>query len=161
MISKSGLYKHRVIPGHMGGTYEPSNVVLLTVKQHAAAHRKLYKKYGKREDWIAWKGLSGQINKKELSADVEILRRQHISEGLKGRQVSASTRLKISSGNLGKPKSLAHRASLSAARMGRTAWNKGKSFSLESREKMRQAKLGKVRGPYGKRANKTKDTSGS
>ena len=47
MVSKTGLYKHRIIPGHMGGTYDPSNVVLLTVKQHAAAHKLLFKQHCK------------------------------------------------------------------------------------------------------------------
>ena len=145
----------------MGGTYESSNVVLLTINQHAAAHKSLYHKHGKREDWIAWKALSGQIGKKKLTDELETLRRERISEGLKGRTVSDEPRQKISSGNLGKSKSLEHRASLSAARMGKSPWNKGKSFSLESKEKMRQAKLGKKRGPYCKRnINKEKEANG-
>ena len=158
MLSKTGLYKHRVIPGHMGGTYEPSNIVLLTIKQHAAAHKKLFKNYGKYEDFLAWKALSGQIDKKELTAELELLRRKHISEGSKGHVVSAATRLKISTANAGKPKSLKHRASLSAARMGKFPLNKGKKSSVETNEKNRLAHLGKPWSTMRRRAYEERKT---
>lgn len=50
----------------MGGTDDPSNLIELTVEEHAQAHLELYEKYGKREDYIAWKCLSGKIGKEEL-----------------------------------------------------------------------------------------------
>lgn len=57
---------HHIIPKHMGGTDDPSNLVSLTVEEHAAAHKELYEKYGKKEDYIAWKGLEGTIGIEEL-----------------------------------------------------------------------------------------------
>jgi len=51
----------------MGGTDDPSNLVELTVEEHAEAHRKLFEKYGKWEDEVAWKGLAGIISKKEAT----------------------------------------------------------------------------------------------
>ena len=59
-------HKHHIIPKHMGGTDAPSNLIELTPKQHASAHKKLYEKYGKEEDYLAWKGLSGHIGKEEI-----------------------------------------------------------------------------------------------
>jgi hypothetical protein len=49
----------------MGGTNDPSNLIELTVEEHAEAHRILYEKYGKEEDKIAWQCLSGQITNAE------------------------------------------------------------------------------------------------
>ena len=49
----------------MGGTDDPSNIVELTVAEHAEAHRLLYEQYGHEEDRIAWKGLSGIISHEE------------------------------------------------------------------------------------------------
>jgi hypothetical protein len=49
----------------MGGTNDPSNLVELTVKQHAQAHKKLYEKHGLWQDRIAWQMLSGQITSNE------------------------------------------------------------------------------------------------
>ena len=54
-------HKHHIIHRHAGGTDDPSNIVELTIEEHAEAHRKLYKKYGRYQDKIAWKSLSKQI----------------------------------------------------------------------------------------------------
>ena len=50
---------HHIIPKHAGGTDDPSNLVELTIEDHAIAHRMLWKLYGRKEDWCAWTGLSG------------------------------------------------------------------------------------------------------
>jgi hypothetical protein len=54
-------HKHHIIPKHMGGSDDPSNLVELTVEEHAEAHRKLYEQYGHWQDKIAYDMLSGQI----------------------------------------------------------------------------------------------------
>ena len=59
-------HKHHIIPKHMGGSDDPSNLVELTVEEHAEAHRILFEKYGRWEDELAWKGLSEQISKDEI-----------------------------------------------------------------------------------------------
>jgi len=59
-------YQHHIIPKHMGGTDDPSNLITVTIEQHANLHRLLYEVHGKKEDWLAWKGLSGAIGKEEI-----------------------------------------------------------------------------------------------
>lgn len=49
----------------MGGTDDPTNIIELTVEEHAEAHKKLFEQYGKWEDKLAWQGLAGILNKKE------------------------------------------------------------------------------------------------
>ena len=39
-------HKHHIIPKHMGGNDEPSNLIELSVEEHATAHRKLYEQHG-------------------------------------------------------------------------------------------------------------------
>jgi DNA modification methylase len=43
-------HKHHIIPKHQGGSDDPSNLVELTVEEHALAHKLLYEQYGKWED---------------------------------------------------------------------------------------------------------------
>lgn len=49
----------------MGGSDEPSNLVELSVEDHAEEHRKLFVEHGKQEDFMAWHMLKGQMDKDE------------------------------------------------------------------------------------------------
>lgn len=63
-------HKHHIVPKHAGGEDEPSNLVELTVEEHAEAHRKLYESHGRIEDKLAWLGLSGLIDKEEILTSI-------------------------------------------------------------------------------------------
>ena len=58
-------HNHHIIPKHMGGSDEPSNLIKLTIEEHAEAHKILYETYGKIEDLWAYQLLSNQITYKE------------------------------------------------------------------------------------------------
>lgn len=58
-------HKHRIIPGYEGGDYVEGNVVELTPTQHAMWHYAEWRRKGKEEDLIAWRGLSGLISTEE------------------------------------------------------------------------------------------------
>ena len=66
-------HKHHIIPRHMGGIDDPSNIVELSIEEHAEAHRILYESYGYEEDRIAWQGLSGMINKEAIIKSAQSL----------------------------------------------------------------------------------------
>lgn len=55
-------HKHHILPKHMGGSDDPSNLIELTREEHAKEHLKLYEKYGKKEDLGAYYLLSGQTD---------------------------------------------------------------------------------------------------
>jgi hypothetical protein len=50
----------------MGGNDNEDNLIELTIEEHAEMHKILYEKYGKKEDYLAWKGLLGQIDIEEI-----------------------------------------------------------------------------------------------
>lgn len=60
-------HKHHIIPKHAGGTDDPSNLIELTVEEHADAHRILYEEHGRWQDYVAWKTLSGAITNQEAT----------------------------------------------------------------------------------------------
>ena len=64
-------HKHHIIPKHMGGSDDPSNLIKLTIEDHAKAHLKLYEEHGRYQDLMAWKGLSGIIPKQELVRELQ------------------------------------------------------------------------------------------
>ena len=57
---------HHIIPRHMGGTDEPTNLIELTVEEHAEAHRLLYEQHGHWQDYCAWQALSGRMGQEEI-----------------------------------------------------------------------------------------------
>ena len=70
-------HKHHIIPKHMGGSDDPSNIIELTVEEHAEAHKKLYEEFGHLQDKLAWQGLLGLISTADIVHALQ-------SEGMKG-----------------------------------------------------------------------------
>ena len=128
------MHKHHIIPKHMGGGDEPSNLFECTVEQHAELHLALYLEHGHWEDWYAAMGLSGQIGKEDLIAEVcRKAAQQPRSEEFK-KKISAANRRRG-------PMSEETKRRISEARKGKPAHNKGKKMSEEQRKKMREARL--------------------
>ena len=94
------MHKHHIIPKHMGGTDDPDNIIVLSVKEHAIAHAKLYLEHGNIENYLAYKGLRKQIGKEE------IFRERSRIGGLnnKGKPKSKDHSSKISKANKNNPK---------------------------------------------------------
>ena len=104
-------HKHHIIPRHAGGTDEPSNIVELTIEEHAEAHRLLYEKNGRDEDRLAWLGLSGQIGKDEIL--------RQISMAQKGKKKPEGFGEKIRQANLGRKHSPETLAKMSEIKKGK------------------------------------------
>ena len=100
----------------MGGNNDDSNLVRLTIEEHAQAHLTLYETYGKHEDLIAYRMLSGQITAKE------------------------ATKLSQKMRDTSYMKTPEFREKVSKGKKGQEPWNKGKtgvqSFSEEFKQKM-------------------------
>ena len=58
-------HKHHIVPRHAGGSNDPSNLIELTVEEHAEAHRILFEQHGRWQDEIAWLNLTGRITCEE------------------------------------------------------------------------------------------------
>jgi len=119
-------HKHHIIPKHAGGTDDPSNLIELTVEEHAEAHRILWEQYGKKEDELAWKGLAGLIGKEELVRQLCVLSGQKGMKTLrerhpelvsrKGLKHSNETKKKLSDMRKGVKKSNEHRNNISLSK---------------------------------------------
>jgi hypothetical protein len=88
-------HQHHIVPKHAGGTDDPSNLIKLTIEEHAEAHRILWEQHGRIEDKLAWLMLAGKTDEAE-TARIELARetqnrrwsipeaRQKQSERMKG-----------------------------------------------------------------------------
>lgn len=138
-MSKIIYHKHHIIPRHMGGTDDPTNIVVLTVEEHAEAHRLLWEQYGKPQDLWAWKILIKQFDwsETERQAWIEFSREKMLKNNI------GTERWKKMSSDANPMKIL---------RTNNGSFKKGQKFgskSTETKEKMRQSKKGKLNPNYG------------
>jgi hypothetical protein len=94
-------HKHHIVPRHMGGSNDPSNIIELTIEEHAEAHRKLWEEHGRVEDKLAWKGLAGLISKEEILLELHKNRSKdsYASFGMLGKKQSEGWRESIKKAN--------------------------------------------------------------
>lgn len=114
----------------MGGSDDPSNLVELTVEEHAEAHKELYEVHGHWQDYLAWQGLTKRMACEEVAR--EAARIANI-----GKCMSPETRAKISAAKKGKKHSPEHVKNNSLAQS-------GKVLSDEHRMKISSALSGRT-----------------
>ena len=148
-------HRHHIIPRHAGGTDDPSNIVELTIEEHAEAHRLLYEEHGCWQDKVAWLGLAGMIDHQEVI--YEVLRnnalgkipsaetRAKMSKSQKGRKHSEETKRKMSESSTFRRLSQESRAKARESRKkngkhrGESHWTYGKQRDEETRKKISEA----------------------
>lgn len=87
-------HKHHIIPRHVGGTNEPSNIIELTIDEHADAHKILYETHGRWQDYIAWQSLSVRM----LIEEIRIQRVKLANTGRKQTKEHLDKRIKALTG---------------------------------------------------------------
>jgi hypothetical protein len=78
----------------MGGSDDPSNIIKLSIEEHAEAHRILWEEHGHKQDYYAWKGLSGALGKEEII--LGLISHPGKSNPFYGRTHTAETKEKMS-----------------------------------------------------------------
>ena len=76
-------HRHHIIPRHAGGDDSPDNIIEVTVEEHAELHLSLYLKYGRWQDWAAYHGLAGIIDREDVVYFVSDKRKELQSKAVK------------------------------------------------------------------------------
>ena len=131
---------HHILPKHMGGTDNPSNLIELTVEEHAEAHRKLYEEYGRLQDKRAWLGLAKIMTGEEIINEILTSpkseeHKRKISEAHKGKPKPWLIGTRNGAGNAGKPKSEEHKKKIAEAHTGKVR----EEFSEEWKQALKDA----------------------
>lgn len=117
-MSKVMYHWHHIIPRHAGGTDEPSNLIRLTVEEHAEAHRLLWEQHGRVQDKLAWLMLSGKTSESE-TLFLEIYREN--GKKSKGRKHTEETKEKIRQKNKKMIFTEEHKRKISESKTGKLA----------------------------------------
>jgi len=129
----------------MGGSDDPSNIVRLTVSEHAEAHRKLYEEYGRIQDKLAWQGLAGMIPKQQLIYELQSSLNTGKNNNMYGRSAISEQNLKWYT-NGTKTIYRPEGDQPEGYRRGRTIVKLRGPHSKETREKIGKANKGKLHG---------------
>lgn len=132
------LHRHRIIPGHMGGTYDAHNIIMLTVEEHAEAHRVLYERHGRWQDRIAWLTLSRQLSESEAKHQA----RKHWMEDNKSLVHNPTSHAKMALSLTGRKLSEEHKRSIVNSHATRDPM-----VEKERRRKIGEATKGRVFSP--------------
>ena len=146
-------HKHHIIPRHAGGSNDPSNLIELTIEEHALAHKKLFFIYGRWQDEIAYLTLSGQISSAEAIKQAQ-------SKGA-SRPKTEETKRKLSISAKNRPPITEETRKKLKERTGEKNGFYGKTHTKETKEKLRKINsdgrhIGEKNGFYGK--THTKET---
>jgi len=146
----SGLERHRIVPGHMGGEYVDSNCTYLTAREHKIVHYLLWKLYGNAGDKLAVNGMKGGwVFDRTGIAHTEETKKK-LSRANKGRvlgpmpESQRQALIKARTGHICKPFTEEHKKNMSGAM-------KGRKLSEEHRENLRKAQTGKKLSEEAKR----------
>jgi hypothetical protein len=120
--------KHHIIPKCMGGTNHATNIVKLTPEAHYVAHQVLIKIYPNNHKLI------------KAAHMMSVGRATNKSYGWIRKEFAKA----VSVMHKGKPLSEEHKSKISNSNKGRIPPNKGKSPSIETRNKMSAVRKGKV-----------------
>lgn len=82
------FHKHHIIPRHSGGSDDEENLISLSIEEHSIAHKILWEKYHKWQDYLAYMALSGQISGAEIAQQKRVLANT-------GKNVTSETREKL------------------------------------------------------------------
>jgi len=139
---------------------DKSNLIALTVPEHAEAHRLLYEEFDIVYDRLAWQGLLGIIGKEEIVRLSQIENGKRTGKKNKGRKMPPRTeehKRNMSIGQKGKKFNEDHKRKISLAKKGKekteatkrnmSIGQKGKKLTEETKRKISLAKKGKKRTP--------------
>jgi len=116
------IHKHHIVPRHAGGTDDASNIIELTIEEHAQAHKELYDKHGHEYDQIAYRMLSGQIPVAEATRQAQSFANRGENKTPNQRKASNRNLKKAIESNIGRKHS--EESNLKKSKSNRKYWSK-------------------------------------
>ena len=121
---------HHIIKCVNGKRVRTNETKSLTIKEHAKEHKRLWFKWGFKEDYLAWQGLSGQMPKQKIIQEI------YTMNGKRNQKYTQSKEAieKMRKTKLGSKLTKEHRQAISKGLMG----HKGSEYQKQRLRETRQ-----------------------
>ena len=123
-------HKHHIIKCVNGKRIRTDETIDIDIKEHARRHKINYDKWGFREDYLAWKGLTGQWPKRKLIHEIAVEMGKRNAHHMHTKQAIEKMRKTKQGSKLTKE----HRAAISKGMMG----HKGSEYQKQRLREIRQ-----------------------
>ena len=123
-------HKHHIIKCVNGKRIRTDETIDIDIKEHARRHKINYDKWGFREDYLAWKGLTGQWPKEKIIQEIYIMNGKRNQKYTQSKQSIEKMRMT----KLGSKLSKERRQAISKALMG----HKGSEYQKQRLREIRQ-----------------------
>lgn len=60
------MHRHHILPKYRGGSNDPTNIIRVSIRQHAMWHFCNWRLWEDERDYCAWKGLTGALTKRQI-----------------------------------------------------------------------------------------------
>lgn len=130
---------HHIQPRCLGGDDSKHNLILLTGREHYIAHLFLWKIHGGKLFYAVWR-MTHPLTTSGVGAKITSRRFDY----LRKQQQNNNRRYGEHHWNYGKQHSMEAREKMRLAKLGKTSPRKGKRLTDETKEKLRKANIGKV-----------------
>ena len=122
---------HHIIKCVNGKRVRTDETMSLTIKQHANIHKKYFKQWGFKEDYLAWQGLSGQMPKQKIISEIAIEMGKRNAHYMHTKQAID----KMRKTKMGSKLTKKHRAAISKGLIGHVVSKEQKQKTADSKSK--------------------------
>ena len=122
---------HHIIKCINGKRVRTDETMSLTIKQHANIHKKYFKQWGFKEDYLAWQGLSGQMPKEKIIQEIYSMNGKRNAHHMHTKQAIE----KMRKTKMGSKLTKEHRAAIAKSMIGRVVTKEHRQKTANSKSK--------------------------
>ena len=122
---------HHIIENHNGVRVRTDKTLSLTIKEHADEHKRLWFKWGFKEDYLAWQGLSGQMPKEKIIQEIYSMNGKRNYHHMHTKQAIE----KMRKTKMGTKLTKEHRAAIAKSMIGRVPTKEHRQKTANSKSK--------------------------
>lgn len=72
------MHRHHILPKYRGGSNDPTNIIEVSIRQHAMWHFCNWRLWKDERDYCAWRGLTGAMSKRQIFGHLATTKKERL-----------------------------------------------------------------------------------